>query len=175
MSTVWSWMERRVSIAWALTGVSVVALAAAAGPVLMLAWMDYRDQDRRATERVRAALEEANERATPIVTMSGRLVSRTPTGVVLHIAGEKHRACEYRGLQAFSVDSHGAQHDAFITRADIPETGQTKPPGQYDIGRWYITPVVRDALAVRVYVTHRCGQIAVTTMIADVPLAVSAP
>jgi len=121
----------------------------------------------RANERARLV---AYERATPVVTMTGSIVRRDGDAVFVHIAGTKHRECKYLGLQAYSVDATGRQHDANIKRVDVDERGDTKAPGVYDIGVWRVWPVREWAASTVIRSLHDCNGVTVSTVIANVGL-----
>ena len=152
---IFLWLERRIAVAWALITATLVASIAAVYPAAERFWQYQADLE---------------ERGTPVVTMQGMLLSVNERAAVGWVRGTKHRFCEYRGVQAFSIAADGVAYDALATRVDIDETGRSKPPGNYDIGHWRIQPLVADAKAVRMYVAHRCGETIVETMIANVPL-----
>ena len=152
---VFLWLERRIAVAWALIAAMLATGIAAVYPAAERFWQYQADLE---------------ERSNPVVTMQGTLVSANERAAVVWVRGTKHRFCEYRGVQAFSIDAAGVAYDALATRVDIDEAGRTKPPGDYDIGHWRIQPLVAGAKAVRLYVSHRCGNTVVETMIANVPL-----
>ena len=95
----------------------------------------------------------------PVAVMHGDVVAGpTDNYIIVHMYGRKLRGeeCVYKGTQAFGERAVGPTVDLRIARVDIPETGNTKPSGDYDIGNWRIWPV--DGVnIVRVYVTHECN------------------
>lgn len=154
-----AWMERQVALGWFLAACSILFVMAAALPAVQQFFA-----------RVEQLSADAEQRARPVVTMQGSLVSLTSTTAVVHIWGTKHRDCQYMGLQAFSVGQNGLLYDALVNRIDAPETNRSKPIGAFDIGYWAINPVVENAQAVRVYVKHMCAKTEITTLIANVPI-----
>lgn len=114
---------------------------------------------------------------TPVVTMTGELIAPpTDSYVVIRMRGTKHRGaeCEYKGIQAVGDRLVGEAVDLHISRVDMPELGNTKPQGDYDIGTWRVWPV-DGVRTVVVYVTHHCmnddGRVSrVATQIAKVNL-----
>ena len=104
---------------------------------------------------------------SPVVTMKGTLVKRESDAVVLSIEGEKHRSCKFIGLQA-NATANGVVRDAFLTRIDAPETGQSRPVGLVSIGTWRIKPVQPGPNTIRVFVTHECDERTIITKIAEV-------
>lgn len=108
------------------------------------------------------------DRAYPVVEMSGQITGRTPTSVDVHISGRKSRDCTYIQLQAYAVRA-GTLHDANIQRLDIPERGDTKQRGAYDIGTWRVWPT-DGATGALVMVQHLCAGRIVTTKITEVTL-----
>lgn len=117
------------------------------------------------------AREAAAQQARPVVVMHGRLVQRDAYSVWLHIAGAKLRACRYMGLTAYSVDAQGVRRDANIERSDgIESRGDTKPPGDYDLGVWRVWPVGDEAVRALVSVEHDCAGVIVRSVIAEVAL-----
>lgn len=103
----------------------------------------------------------------PVVTMTGDIVKKEPGTVTLAIQGEKHRACNYVRIQAYTKRPDGSLQDAYIRREDRPESGDTKPPGKYDIGHWKVWPIDNSNRVV-VYVQHNCNDRIVYTKIADI-------
>lgn len=98
---------------------------------------------------------------TPVAKMQGEIVSRTGTGVVLHIYGKKVRReeCRWIEFQAFGDRYAGLPIDLYMLKADaLPNDGKTKPKGEYDLGLWSLYPT--DPALVyqtRVNVTHNCA------------------
>lgn len=113
----------------------------------------------------------AQQLALPVVAMSGRLVQRDESSVLVHIAGAKLRTCKFLGLTAYSIDSHGVRRDANIERMDgVVIRGDTKDPGTYDLGVWRVWPVSTDAVRALVSVEHDCGGVTIRSVIAEVLL-----
>lgn len=110
------------------------------------------------------------EQGQPVVQMQGRVVERGQGFVVVHMTGRKLRECRYVGLTAYTINPQGVRFDASIRRDDLPETGDTKPPGTYDIGRWRIWPTHADSRSLLVFADHLCNQIQVRSLVAEVPL-----
>ena len=102
----------------------------------------------------------------PVVTMSGRVTGRGVESVDVQMGGQKHRACEYLKIQAFTRKG-GILHDANIVRLDAESQGDTKPLGTFDIGIWRVWPI-KGGTDVVVYVNHNCDDRIVVTKIADV-------
>ena len=110
------------------------------------------------------------EQGMPVLQMAGRVVDRGQGYVVVHITGRKLRECRYAGLTAYTIDPQGVRFDAAIRREDLPQTGSTRPPGDYDIGRWRIWPTHADSRAVLVFADHLCAGVQVRSLVAEVPL-----
>lgn len=109
----------------------------------------------------------------PVVKMQGELVAPPHEGqVLIRMHGQKLRGeeCAYKGLQAFGDRAAGPQADLRLARVDLPEEGNTKPRGAFDIGVWRVWPV-EGVVQVNVYVMHDCGTGRLwATKIAEVPL-----
>lgn len=114
-------------------------------------------------------LSQRYDRMFPVVEMTGTLISRGDNEAVIAIGGRKLRECSYVRIQAYSVGADGNMTDAFISRTDIPESGETKPPGNFQVGTWRVWPLPQSRGLV-VYVNHLCGSRIVLTKIADIPL-----
>lgn len=114
--------------------------------------------------------ESRHELSRPVVDMSGSLVVRSGDSVIINIRGQKLRDCRYSGITAYSVGAAGVRYDARIERIDLPEKGETKPIGQYDLGSWRIWPIYDETRAVIVFVDHFCGNVQVRSVIAEVQL-----
>lgn len=114
------------------------------------------------------------DQLSPVVRMEGRLVSHDETQALLHITGEKRRACIYLGINGYSRAPDGAWHDTAAQRVDAPADGRSKPVGLYDIGFWRVV-LKPGATTVRVAVQHDCGGRIVTTVIAEVALPPKPP
>lgn len=109
------------------------------------------------------------DRLNPVVSMSGMLVQSSADEVVLSISGVKHRDCQYLRITAYTEWADGSMRDAYISRIDMPEKGETKPKGNFHIGSWRVWPRA-GGVRVLAYVHHLCGSRMVTTKVADVPL-----
>ena len=111
---------------------------------------------------------------TPVTKMQGEEISRTGTGVVLHIYGKKIRGeeCRWIEFQAFGDRYAGLPIDLYMLKADIlPNDGKTKPKGSYDLGLWSLYPTDPVLVyQVRVNVTHNCDGTIWSTEIAKVAL-----
>lgn len=117
------------------------------------------------------AREHERQRSLPVVTMAGKMVARDEVAVFVHIAGTKHRECKFLGLMAYAVNAAGVRRDANIERVDgVTMRGETKQPGQYDIGVWRVWPVSEDAASAVVLVEHACDGVSVRSVIAEVTL-----
>lgn len=117
------------------------------------------------------ARQAAQQQARPVVAMHGRFVQRDDHSVWVHISGTKLRQCRYLGLTAYSIDGQGVRRDANIERADgIQIRGDTKEPGDYDLGVWRIWPVQDSAVRAMVSVEHDCMGVTVRSVIAEVVL-----
>lgn len=113
----------------------------------------------------------AQQQALPVVAMSGRLVQRDESSILIHIAGQKLRTCKFLGLTAYSINSHGVRRDANIERMDgVVMRNDTKEPGTYDLGVWRVWPVSTEAVRALVSVEHDCGGVTVRSVIAEVTL-----
>jgi hypothetical protein len=111
--------------------------------------------------------------ANPIVVMQGEVVTADVDEVVVRLWGKKsdQRAgeCRYVRLLAYTRSLDGVLHDAFIRRVDMPETGQTKPPGSHAFGTWRVWPTP-GAVAVLVHVLHDCAGRQVRTKALELPI-----
>ena len=96
------------------------------------------------------------DQSHPVVQMSGKLIYRGENEIHIQLSGKKFRACKYVGQQAISI-TKGIIKDAYLTRLDSPETGQTRPVGEIAPQLWKIVPVTAAADRIRVTVTHDCG------------------
>lgn len=114
------------------------------------------------------------DRVFPVVEMSGTLMSHSNGEAVIALGGRKNRECGYMRIQAYSQGSDGHMHDAFITRTDTPENGETKPVGVFQLGTWRVWPLP-DSKGIAVYLNHMCGSRLVITQIADIPLKAAEP
>ena len=93
--------------------------------------------------------------AYPVVVMDADIVARAADSVDLHIYGKKQRDCRYMGIQSF-LKTQAVLSDANQKRTSMPETGQTKPLGNFDIGVWRVWPIA-GAEHVLMYVQHSCN------------------
>lgn len=108
----------------------------------------------------------------PVVQMQGILIGEiSPGHITIHMYGKKLRGveCEYRGIQAYGDRITGLPVDLNSRRLDIPEKGDTKDEGTYDIGFWEIWPT-EGIYRIRVNVGHLCGKSRVSTEIASINL-----
>lgn len=105
----------------------------------------------------------------PVVVMHSKLVSRDGEYVTIHMWGEKRRGCKFLGVRGYSLSKGGELRDASIVRVDMPETGNTRPTGLFDIGHWRVWPV-SGSVAMSVYSQHDCDGRILNTMIAEVAL-----
>lgn len=108
----------------------------------------------------------------PVAVMHGDVVAGpTDNYIIVHIYGRKVRGgeCVYKGVQAFGERAVGPTVDLQIARTDLPESGNTRPAGDYDIGFWRIWPV-DGVQAIRVFVTHDCSGKMWATKIMEVEL-----
>lgn len=125
-------------------------------------------QEYRAWAVQRAILAEL---AQPVVKLTGRLVQRDDTQVLMRITGEKLRSCRYAGITAFAINASGVRRGANIELVGaVPQRGVTVPVGAYDFGLWRVWPVDADAAVIMVFVEHVCGSVIVQTMAAEVRL-----
>lgn len=105
----------------------------------------------------------------PVVNMKGVLVEKTPDYVLIHITGEKLRACKFVNISAFT-EADGNLIDSFITRMGYTKIdGATKPIGKHDLGLWRVYPINGSKKAL-VYVQHDCAGEVVMTKIAEVSI-----
>lgn len=108
--------------------------------------------------------------AYPVATGGGAIVRKAPPEIDMHLTVRKHRACVYIGLQAYERHRDGKYHDIYLRRVDVPEKGDTKTPGEYDIGTWRMWPVGDQGAAVLVTAQHVCGGRIVTSQIFEAAL-----
>ena len=107
----------------------------------------------------------------PLVRMQGNLVSRDADSVLIHIAGDKLRTCQFVQLDSYATDSIGLVRDANETRVDGQAyDSASKPLGSYDLGMWRIYPLGTNAVSVQMYVEHSCSGRLVIPKIADITL-----
>lgn len=64
--------------------------------------------------------QQAYDKTHPVVNAQARLVQRDSDAVLVELYGDKLRECNYVGISAYSLDSAGILHDAFISRIDRP-------------------------------------------------------
>jgi hypothetical protein len=116
-------------------------------------------------------LIEAFDAANPVLVVRARVVSVSTEDVVVSLAGEKRRDCQYIGLQAYTRQRGiDALTDAYIRRLDIPETGVTRPIGSFrSFGEWRIWPR-GNASVVLVYANHGCSGRLVISKVAEIQL-----
>lgn len=107
------------------------------------------------------------DEAYPVVRMQAKVVKRDDDSVFVRIHGEKLRACRYVRLQAYAVGDDGFADDVYARRIDMPEKGDNKPLGKFDIGTWQFWPIIGVAV-ITIYVTHACDGRIVSTKIAEV-------
>lgn len=110
----------------------------------------------------------AYDRWRPVVTMSGKVVDRGDYDVVVHIAGTKHRPCQFLAIRAYA-EHDGRLVDINTERTDRPEDKHTKPLGTFSLGYWRAWPV-KGATSVQWHVSHSCDGRLVTTKLAEVTL-----
>lgn len=108
--------------------------------------------------------------ASPVVSMSGVVVAKSPEAVVIHITGDKLRSCVFIRVTAMVETKYGSLLDAYLERTGgKPHDGATKPIGRHDLGLWRVWPV-EGAVRAIVFVQHDCAGAAVLSRIADVDL-----
>ena len=103
----------------------------------------------------------------PVVRMSGEIVGRDGSSVLIKVTGEKLRDCRYLRISAFAKIDDRAD-DVYAKREDAPENGLTKPRGKYSAGVWRVWPVVDMTQIIEMYVQHDCSGRVVLTQIARV-------
>jgi hypothetical protein len=107
--------------------------------------------------------------AKPVVVMQAQLLTRTDHDAVLRIYGDKLRPCTYLRMQTYWRDSMGELHDAFAQRLDMPNRGDSKPLGSFDIGQWRVWPV-QGAKSIVMFSQHDCDGRLVSTKMVEVAL-----
>jgi hypothetical protein len=114
---------------------------------------------------------EAFDQANPVVVMRATLEQSDADQIVIRLAGEKRRDCQYLSMQAYTrMRGSDLLRDAYMQRIDTPETGVTRPIGVYEsFGTWRIWPR-NEATAVAVYAQHSCGGRLVISRVADLIL-----
>lgn len=116
----------------------------------------------------RAALD-AYDDARPVFTATVTSTARDGDAVLLDISVTKLRACRYLRVQVYTRAADGALSDAYTARVDMPEKGDSKPPGRFSIGKWRIWPLAK-AEAVLMFTQHDCDGRIVQTKLAEVVL-----
>ena len=108
----------------------------------------------------------------PVLVMSGSVVASDGDSVTVRISGEKLRGdeCKFLSITGVTLDASGVKTQANITRIDVPQNGNTKDRGKWDIGLWKIQPVTDAAVSVQAYTNHSCLGRIINTKIVDVKL-----
>lgn len=114
-------------------------------------------------------LAKQYDKSFPVVVMSGILLSMSNNEAVIALQGRKLRECAYLRTRAYAMDGDGDMHDTYIARADMPETGETRPVGAFQIGVWRVWPLP-NSRSVVIYTNHLCGSRIVVTRAADIDL-----
>lgn len=109
------------------------------------------------------------DRVFPVVEMNGTLISYAHEEAVIALAGRKLRDCDYVRVQAYSLGADGNMSDAFIVRIDAPESGITRPRGNFLIGAWRVWPL-KQSRGIAIYLHHFCGSRFVLSKAAEIPL-----
>jgi len=112
---------------------------------------------------------ERYDSAFPVIAMTGTLLSIGDNEAVITLQGRKLRKCAYLRTHAYALDADGDMHDAYITRIDMPETGTTRPIGDFQSGMWRVWPLP-NSRGIVVYMNHLCGARVVVTRGADIDL-----
>lgn len=115
-------------------------------------------------------LLEKYDAAFPVLSMRGQLIKRDEISVFINISGIKNRDCSYAGMQSYSLNAEGERSPVYREKQGMPESGQTRPPGAYDLGTWRYWPLEADSMRVQVFVQHICSGRLITTNVADVDL-----
>lgn len=110
------------------------------------------------------------QRGTPVVRASARVVEQVSDSVVVHITGQKLRDCAIVGLQAFALDRSGVMAAATLTKVGATAPLVNRPVGPFDAGWWRVWPTGTTAQRVRIYVTHTCAGVDVRSVLAEVDL-----
>jgi hypothetical protein len=133
------WMERAVVWAQVTIVIGVGATMAAIVPLLIEAGRDWYDETH------------------PVVSgLKADMVWREGEVVGLRMFGDKVRDCRFLRISARSDHKEGSL-DAEINRTDSASRGATRPLGRQWFGVWEIRPVLRDAVAVSVFLEHDCN------------------
>jgi hypothetical protein len=133
------WMEGRLAWAQAMIVIGAGAAAAVLVPMLIEAGRDWYDE----THPVVAGLK-------------ADMIWRKGDAVGLRMFGDKVRDCRFLRISARSDHKEGSLY-AEITRTDAESRGATRPLGRQWFGMWEIRPVLRDAVAVSVFLEHDCS------------------
>lgn len=112
---------------------------------------------------------EQYDKAFPVVVMTGTLLSLSDNEAMISLQGRKLRKCAYIRTRAYAMDGDGDMHDTYIARADMPETGETRPVGAFQSGIWRVWPLP-NSRSIVVYMNHLCGSRIVVTHGADIDL-----
>jgi hypothetical protein len=118
-------------------------------------------------------LIERYDLAFPVVAMHGTLMSISDNEATITLQGRKLRKCGYIRLRAYAIDGDGDMHDTYIARVDVPETGETRPTGEFSSGMWRVWPLP-NSRGIVVYANHLCGSRIVVTKVADIDLTKAA-
>lgn len=138
--------------AWLLTVIIGVIVGLSAGPAIR--WVSN-------------AIAGAYDARFPVVEMTGAVVAVRNNAALVHIKGTKLRDCKYLRMIGYVVSEDGQRRDVFVRRVGVPESGDTKSLGAYDIGVWEIGPL-DGAGRVQIETRHLCGEHEVRTVVADV-------
>lgn len=115
---------------------------------------------------------DAYDRGNPVLIAKATVVESSAEDVVVHLSGEKRRDCQYISLQAYTraAAADGMWFEAYMRRVDKPESGVTRPLGEYaTFGLWRIWPRGQ-AGVVAIYAQHACGGRLVLSKLAEVML-----
>jgi hypothetical protein len=116
---------------------------------------------------------ESFDQANPVVVAQARVLSSTADEVVVMLSGRKERDCQYIGLQAYTRrPGDETLTDAYIRRIDLPETGATRPRGEFSsFGTWKIWPR-GSAGTLLIYVQYSCSGRLVVGKMAEVDIPI---
>ncbi len=114
-------------------------------------------------------VEDRYDAAYPVVEMTGTLLSQQTGEAIIALDGRKIRDCIYLRTRAYAIDSTGHLNDTFIARVDMPETGETRPAGDFRGGMWRVWPLP-NSRGIVVYTNHLCGSRVVVTKVANINL-----
>lgn len=109
------------------------------------------------------------DEARPVVVGQAKSVTPDGDGVLIHITGEKLRACVFGGIHFYSVDGSGRKSTIGGLRMDRPASAVTRPIGPHDFGIWRVWPTT-GARAAEVWVTYRCSSRVVLNQLVVVAL-----